>query len=190
MIKKIITMMSLGFMIQQTYAYGMAVTLDNIVLYNSTKHPITLNAPNISKSAKINLNPHSGCSLNKPVFFQTNMVSGNKPDDNFYIVFSVESQYNAVFIDKQNRINLASKSRDSDVYSNYGFSKFSLTAVCENNKFDSSPISTRNTTTLNNAPTLAPKYCKTNKYTFVFGFGNALYTIKDIKNVVACVVHE
>ena len=163
MLKKIIITCSLVLMLGQTYAYGMAVTLDNIVLYNSTKHAITVNAPNVSKNAKINLDSHSSCLLKKPIFFQPDIVATNTRDDNFYIVFSVESQFNAVFIDKENRINLASKSRDAIAHSKTGFSKFSLNAVCENNKIDNSPISTRNIITSNNAPTLAPKYCKTNK---------------------------
>ena len=189
MIKKNLLSFILVFMLQQTYAYAMAISLQNIILYNDTKKQVTFNALNINKTAKINVPARSSCLINKEIFFQPNLME-NKNTADFYIIFSVESQYNAIYMDEKNRLNLASKGRTTKAYSTHGLSKFNLNAICENKQINRSPISTRIINKVGSAPTIAPKYCTTNNYNFVFGFGNHLLKSKDLSNITNCIIHE
>ncbi len=171
----------------QVYAYGIAVTLDNVNLYNGTNKIITFNSPNLGDKQKITLTPKSGCLINQPVFFQPSLIES---DDNFYIIFKAEStQYNAILIDQQNRISLASLTRNSKAYSPYGYTKFHLNATCSENKTIIAPLNTR---TIENkigvAPTLAPKYCK-NGYKFVFTYGTQSHKNKNIEKPALCIAY-
>ncbi|MFN8770135.1 MAG: hypothetical protein ACK5Z5_02020 [Neisseriaceae bacterium] len=171
------------------YATGMAVALKNIVLYNKNPNPIVLRAPNISQQAKIKINQNSACLINQPIFFQPNLV--NK-DTNFYIIFSVESSniYNAIMIDKDNSLSLASQSRNSKAYSSIGFDKIHLAANC-GKKHTASPIKTVVENSPNNPPILTPKYCSKdkNKYQFVLSFGNSAYKVPKFTSLPICIVN-
>jgi hypothetical protein len=157
-----------------------------------------VNAPNINQDAKIKMSPYSACLINQPILFEPNLINN---DSNYYIIFSFESSdmYNAIMIDNQNQLRLASQSPYSKAYSKSGFSQFHLSANCGKQHIIS-PIKTMVENTPNNPPLLTPKYCSNSKsthknmnnkdeYYYLLSFGSSTPRLQKFANLGLCAIY-
>lgn len=196
--KKIFFIITLIISTSTCFATGMAVAINNVALYNDSSKSVIINAQNINKNAKIKIPPHSACLINQPIMFEPNLINN---DSNYYIIFSIESldMYNAIMIDKQNQLRLASQSIFSKAYSKSGFSKFHLTANCGKQHI-ASPIKTNIENTPNNPPLLTPKYCSNSKsthknmnnkdeYYYLLSFGSSTPRLQKFANLGLCAIN-
>lgn len=197
--KKIIfSIITIILSISTCFATGMAVAINNVALYNDSSKSVIVDTPNINKDAKIKIPPHSACIINQPIFFEPNLINN---DSKYYIIFSVESldMYNAIMIDNQNQLRLASQSLYSKAYSKAGFSKFHLSANC-GNKHITSPIKTIVENTPNNPPLLIPKYCSNSKnshknmnnkdeYYYLLSFGKSTPKLQKFATLGLCAIY-
>lgn len=168
--------------IKLTFATGMAVTLNNMYLANTSGESIAITLNNLNQAPTVNLSPKTVCKLPNAIFFTPNLVES---DSNFYILFTVKNNYNAIVMN-QDSISLASNSKWSKAYTQ-DTTKFNLEAICGSRQLAKKTIATIAVNQNNNPPTLAPKMCP-NNYSFVYSYGKpSKQVLSAISSAKSCV---
>lgn len=111
-----------------TSATGMAVSLNNVYMYNNTPHSAQIQIKNLADRANLfQIPPRSVCKINTPLLFLPDASESN----NFVIMVQIDQNQNSIVIDKFGLLTLAA---DSAIQARYAgqVKQYSLNGFCGN----------------------------------------------------------
>lgn len=170
--KLLIRIAIVSLSVNYTNATGMAVSLNNLYLQNTTSKIFKLKINNLDKNTPdILLAANSMCKINKNIMFLPSVIENN----NFVIMLSNANMVNPIVIDKDSSLSLANlaklKFRFSGDIKNYNFLGY-----CNNNLTQSKSLSVMANSNSNELPNFNLKNCDSDS--------NFVYVINQSKTFV------